>query len=452
MCLIVAPGVTPGIRLEREVFDYVYTRNNDGFGAMWTEDGRVNHFKTIGLSREAEWEKYNEQLDAFPDTIFHFRMRTHGRVSEALCHPFRILHKNRHGVDLFMMHNGVLSSFGSNLKAGQSDTTNFKDKILVPLLTRNPDALDDEEVMAGINKLTSGSRLIFLNSEGKVWRTSPGSWNDRYDLCLSNTYMLPEKKYVAPPTNTYSPAFDDDDLPWSEDDSNVITIGRPPNKKKEDRSLYNQYRTIKFQSGKVQSFWCAAVDDHFVRTENGLLFYDQGHGAMIKFDEHYVPKNKEKLVLSIDAYLNSPHSCDEEIDDESPAEEKGVTENEIMEQKLRYARLVHNTYDGDVIDREQLMADLLTMDRAEMHAMVREDSALSTVVMSELIDIVLEVNTWLASDPDMGEFAFDADRLVEYGKRENHIASMAAISDGRKKKRDLAKKAAEVKASVEQVA
>ncbi len=139
MCLIIAPGKDgKKALLPRDVFDYVYSKNDDGFGAMWTEDGKVNHFKTVGLSADEVYSTMEEYVERFPNVIFHMRYRTHGKVTPGLCHPFRVLHRSRHGKDLFFMHNGVLGSFGNDLKPGQSDTTNFKDKILVPLEKTEP--------------------------------------------------------------------------------------------------------------------------------------------------------------------------------------------------------------------------------------------------------------------------------------------------------------------------
>jgi hypothetical protein len=158
---------------------------------MWTENGRVQHIKALGLSREDEYaEDEAAHYREHPDVIFHMRLKTHGKVIPSLCHPFRILSKSRHGRDMFFMHNGVLSAYGNNLNYGQSDTTAFKDKLLVPLLSRNPEGLDDPAIMETIQKATSGSRLIFMDSEGNVWRTSPSQWNDNYGLTLSNTYMI----------------------------------------------------------------------------------------------------------------------------------------------------------------------------------------------------------------------------------------------------------------------
>jgi hypothetical protein len=198
MCLIIAPGKDgkPAL-LPRDVFDYAYSRNNDGYGAMWVEDGRVQHFKQTGLSADEIYSAMEERVARNPEAIFHMRLRTHGKVIPGLSHPFRILNKNRHGKDLFFMHNGVLSGFGSNLTYGMSDTTCFKDKMLIPLLTRDPDALDDPDVWGEINKMTRGSRLVFMDSDGKTYFTSPGSWNDRYGLNLSNTYMLPSEPVMG---------------------------------------------------------------------------------------------------------------------------------------------------------------------------------------------------------------------------------------------------------------
>lgn len=443
MCLIIAPG-RDGQKalLPRDVFNYSYSRNRDGFGAMWTEDGRVNHFKTLGLTEQETFDMMHEYADKFEDVIFHLRMKTHGKVVPALSHPFRILHKSRHGRDLFFMHNGVLGSFGNNLKYGQSDTTVFKDKILVPLLTRNPDALDDPEIIEALNKLTSGSRLIFLDSTGKTWRTSESSWNSRYGLTLSNTYMLPDEKYVAP-VNTYFPADDFDN------DDNVYTLGRPPVSGGGNK-VYNIIRIIK-ENGVEKRHWCAAFSDKLIQTESGKIYIDQGPGEMIYHTLHYVPSDQTFRHMTIaEAVADERYPQDTgsavmdtdvtgvvmpeyiEADEPDPLLWRDPSEdtppappaNNKLDEQLRYARLVHNCVGGNVELIGQLMADILAMGEKELASFVKEDAETATTVLTELFEIILTMNDEVN--------LFDADEMLENGKTANHGTSMKAISAARK--------------------
>lgn len=424
MCLIIAPGEDgKKALLPREVFDYVYNRNNDGFGAMWVEDGRVGHFKTLDLKGDEIYGMMEEYTERYPDVIFHMRYKTHGKIIPGLSHPFRILHKSRHGKDLFFMHNGVLGGFGNNLNYGQSDTTVFKDKILVPLLTRNPDALDDPETMAALNKLTSGSRLIFLDSEGKTWFTGESSWNERYGLKLSNDYMLP---YESRPTQ-------------------MSTIGKTTGSTKTTTTgQFIHFRKIE-QLGKSKGFWCSIPREGFVRTESGQLYKDAGTNKTIyheldlikKEDEHkhlavvYRPVTDDELNDDVPLTLVEPLEDDEPFDDDAyeSRKEEGPAP---LDQRLRYARLCHNLFGGTVTSREQLMADLIGMGEEELGDFVSEDSVNAHTVIAELVEMILEYNDELFKVDLKNEKIMDAEELMERADINYHQQAMKDITELRR--------------------
>ena len=467
MCLIIAPnGEGQKALLPREAFDYAYSRNKDGFGAMWTEDGRVNHFKSLGLSGDEIYAYMEEYVEKYPDVIFHLRLKTHGKVTPSLCHPFRILHKSRHGRDMFFMHNGILGAYGNGLTYGQSDTTSFKDKVLVPLLTRDPDALDDPAIMDSINKLTTGSRLVFMDSNGKVWRTSGATWNTEQGPLCSNTYMLPNKPYVPLVSSGYG------SYPNESDDGKVVTMGRPYSSVgqpiERDGLMYSVYRMI--EVGATQKpHWCAKVADGYLRTETGLLYKDRGDKVMLKHSLDYIPKDQEFQHLAgfrtievtptedddtryerlMEEAYNKAYG-DDSLDDDLPWDEDTLAEHTQMyakeekltttvgeqvanlDERLRYARLVHNTQGSGVMCREQLLGDLIGMSTDEMERFIKEDSTTAHVVMAELIEIVCEQNDWLSQDETLKELAFDAETVMSRGNLTNHQDNMRRISAMRK--------------------
>lgn len=475
MCLIIAPTKDGTIRalLPRDAFDYAYARNQDGFGAMWTEDGRVNHFKALGMEADQMYDYMQEYVERFPDVIFHLRLKTHGRITPSLCHPFRILHKNRHGKDLFFMHNGVLSSFGNRLTYGQSDTTAFKDKVLIPLLTRNPDALDDPAVMASIDKLTSGSRLIFMDSDGKVWRTSDYSWNEKWGPICSNNYMLPNR-----------PLISEQSYP---SEGNVVMIGGAGGPKEKNGLMYNIFRRID-KDNHIKSYWCAQVANGYIRTETGLLYKDRGTNVILKHEIDFIKKEDEfSLMVGWEAekdvvddsdryakYMEDAYKAadagEEFLDDGLPWDEDTLAKHTAqyssygdedeqetvgsavanLDSRLRYARLVHNTQGSGVESREQLIADLIGMAEEEMGSFIKEDPETSHVVMSELIEIICEQNDWIAQTPELKDLAFQTDEIIELGSLSHHQDSMKKISALRKARYQrmlAAKREAEEKAA-----
>lgn len=422
MCLIIAPGKdgTPAL-LPREAFNYTYQRNKDGFGAMWIEDGRVNHFKTLGLTEDEIYNTMEEYVERYPNIIFHMRLKTHGKVIPGLSHPFRILNKNRHGKDLFFMHNGVLSSFGNNLSYGQSDTTAFKDKMLVPLLTRDPDALDDPEVWDALNKLTSGSRLVFMDSDGNVKYTAENSWNDRYGLMLSNDYMIPYERKYYPPTKK-------DDAPSILTGTDMTVTGH-----------FVYFRNID-RGGVAEGHWCSCPKLGFVRTEAGLLYRDNGVNVKIYHATNYIPKNEEfkHLGLQIVPPVTPPvvandFDDDDPLFDDMPPFSVDTSEAPSSgpapeEQRLRYARLVNNTYADTVTSRVHLLADLIGMGDKEMLSFVDEDPQNATTVLAELIEMVIEYNDALwAVDPNHPKI-LNADEIIRLGQADYHRDAIQEVT------------------------
>lgn len=464
MCLIIAPGRDgKAALLPRDAFDFAYPRNDDGLGGMYVEDGRVKHFKLLGMKKDEEYEFMQKMVEEHPDIIFHMRYKTHGVIIPSLCHPFRILHKNRHGRDLFFMHNGILGNFGKDLRYGQSDTTNFKDKILIPLLTRNPDALDDPEIFGAIEKMTVGSRLLFLDSNGKVYRTSASSWNERYGLTLSNTYMLPSEPYKY-------------DSGWNKN------VKKLPSPDKKGDGPYTLFRRIKYEGGAENHIWCREIKKGWLRSEHGLLFRDQGAGITLNFQRDYVPKDKEFEALLEDAERkdNKQHdleddNCDcafcledkedkalEEIGadkkdfiiandddlDDVPFPEGDKSAEAFQTERLRYARIVHNCHSGNVVSRTHLMGDILGMDDKELLSFITEDPETSAVVLAELFEIILDQND-VIEDPE-GDFTFDMQTLHSRGSTENHKKSMEEISFLRRCAYESALKAKEAKETAEE--
>jgi hypothetical protein len=65
-------------------------------------------------------------------------MRTHGDIDLLNCHPYEILNRAEHGLDLWLMHNGVLAT-GNRADITKSDTWHYIQDYLKPMLASNPD-------------------------------------------------------------------------------------------------------------------------------------------------------------------------------------------------------------------------------------------------------------------------------------------------------------------------
>ncbi len=188
MCLLAVAPRKAAIR--RDLLQNAYDHNSDGWGIMYAKDGRViAHKEKSGM---AEFYEYWDGLPDRPNIAVHFRFGTSGPRDGEGCHPFKILSKDDGDtIDLYMMHNGVLSGrySGSEL---QSDTMEYCDDLtrqlrLAPALLRDKGWLyAQEEVLGNPNK------VVFLEGNGR-WtylNYDQGKKDEKTGVWYSNQYSL----------------------------------------------------------------------------------------------------------------------------------------------------------------------------------------------------------------------------------------------------------------------
>lgn len=195
------------------------SRNSDGVGVMYLEDGRVKTDKLVfeptdkTRTSEQEEQEYadfcNTYLQSKEKVVIHHRFKTHGKIDYPNTHPYRVLNIDEGDlIDLYMMHNGTLS-FGSS--PDYSDTYHFVEEVLRPILSNgNEHLLYREEFKKLLNSTVKGSKLVFLDSYGQVTiiNEDDGKWQEVKDgeggCWISNTYSLQKKHvYTSPYYSTY---------------------------------------------------------------------------------------------------------------------------------------------------------------------------------------------------------------------------------------------------------
>ncbi|MDE2099914.1 MAG: class II glutamine amidotransferase [Patescibacteria group bacterium] len=189
MCLIIhrpcnAPPIASGWLADFR------TRNSDGFGAWWIENGRIQIVKTMN---PLEIEPIIRKLETRNlEAGFHWRMATHGSEDIANVHPFPVPLNPKKPFALVLAHNGVLSEWApTKSKTGPNDTLNFIDEMFLPLCKRlgfngffaKGDNFDKEllEFIIGNNRLLLTHECLGFSKIG-------GSWTNWRGLWLSNTY------------------------------------------------------------------------------------------------------------------------------------------------------------------------------------------------------------------------------------------------------------------------
>lgn len=166
-----------------------YTSNPDGAGFMYAENKKL-HIEKGFFSFKSFYDAFKKHEDK--QTVIHFRIKTHGKIDTANCHPFAV--NNAIG----FVHNGVISGFGDS---DFSDTVRFNEQILRPLVNKWGNlALFQDPIIDLIESRIGYSKLVFLDRHGnhKIMNESKGVWDD--GVWFSNTSYKP---YVAPATPSW---------------------------------------------------------------------------------------------------------------------------------------------------------------------------------------------------------------------------------------------------------
>lgn len=142
--------------------------NPDGFGLMMSDGSGI--YADKGYSgKNNDPQEVMKFLEEFhnEEVFIHFRFKTKGGVSSEDCHPFRVY--NNFDREVFLMHNGTFSDYGSNTKV---DSQDFGEKVVAPLYetflksgVRNPlqDKMFDQVMHKFIN---SSSKVVLMDNTG----------------------------------------------------------------------------------------------------------------------------------------------------------------------------------------------------------------------------------------------------------------------------------------------
>jgi hypothetical protein len=167
--------------------------NSDGFGYMYydpIEDDIVAH-KGV-FTKDTTIVKMIQPLQD-KEICLHFRIKTHGEISNTACHPFRVTDKDKHGMTVYVMHNGTIH--GMVGKPTESDTQIFVNKYLHKLLKADPMLIEEPEFQDLIEaKIGRGNRLCFMYGKGKILRMNETLWDTHEGMRCSNKHFV----YRAP--------------------------------------------------------------------------------------------------------------------------------------------------------------------------------------------------------------------------------------------------------------
>ena len=184
--------------IDWDALEQGFRSNSDGSGfAVVHKDNVIIH---KGFFDFAEFKSALEPF-AKCQAAIHFRKATHGKKDGDNCHPFPV------SDGLAMIHNGVLDIQCD--EKHMSDTWHYCEYVIKPMASRDKDFfMHDDMVFLG-SQAISGSKFVFLRSDGmhSIWNEDDGHWNG--DTWYSNysyaghsthpfgsTSLLDEAKYA----------------------------------------------------------------------------------------------------------------------------------------------------------------------------------------------------------------------------------------------------------------
>ena len=189
MCLIIQ-ATKPEVITEN-MMNCAYLNNDDGFGLMFANKGKVHVHK---LGKPKSFKSINKLWDSYKNLDvpmgLHFRFNTNGESSKAMSHPYQILSKEESSRDLWLMHNGPQLPTPM-IDDNKSDTHQFVKWVLKPQLLNEPELLYNPDWQEMLSDMIGSDKLLFLDSkteEFTIINEDQGKTTD--DMWLSNTYSL----------------------------------------------------------------------------------------------------------------------------------------------------------------------------------------------------------------------------------------------------------------------
>lgn len=186
MCLLVTQSkISP--KLSHEWLKDFYSYNSDGIGVMRSNNGNLIIEKILPTDADDFINFYEKHIFGF-DCAFHLRMKTHGNIDLINCHPYEILNKTDHGIDLWLMHNGILHT-DNKADITKSDTWHYINDYLKPMLSNNPDFAFHPSFTALIgDHIGSSNKFVLMDNNGRLNCINQDQGVYWAGLWLSNTY------------------------------------------------------------------------------------------------------------------------------------------------------------------------------------------------------------------------------------------------------------------------
>lgn len=185
MCILIHHPINTQFAVE-QLQDF-YNKNPDGFGAIVKRGDTVEVIKSIGKVDEII-DLYMQQV-AKHEAIIHFRMKTHGDIDIANCHPYEVV------PGIYLAHNGILST-GNAADPKMSDTWHYIQDFLKPMLEHDPSLLFNVGFQRMIAEhIGNSNKFGFMDQSGRTVIINRTSGIDHQGVWYSNTYAWTPWKF-----------------------------------------------------------------------------------------------------------------------------------------------------------------------------------------------------------------------------------------------------------------
>lgn len=185
MCIIAA--LPANVEIDKETFMTCWDNNDDGFGMMYVDNGKVVIEKS--MIKKVAWRIYNRVRQHYPDSakVLHWRIGTHGTRDLFNCHPF-VIHQD----ELCFVHNGIITNVADDPLKLRSDTQMFNDLILKHL---PPTFYKDPVYIELIEEYIGLSKLVFLDKNNEIYIVKKRLGKMEGDVWFSNETYKKSRYY-----------------------------------------------------------------------------------------------------------------------------------------------------------------------------------------------------------------------------------------------------------------
>jgi hypothetical protein len=265
MCLLVTQSkISP--KLSHEWLKDFYSYNADGIGIMRSKNNQLIIEKILPKDADDFINFYEKHIYGY-ECAFHLRMKTHGNIDLINCHPYEILNKAEHGIDLWLMHNGILHT-DNKADITKSDTWHYIKNYLVPMLANNPDYAFTESFNEIISDhIGSSNKFVIMDNLGRQAVINQDQGVYWAGLWLSNTYAWSA-------SNTATETAENNLTLW---ESQIL---ENPDKPQLNYGYYNYGSYNNYSSDYYYQENSHNLDNNYIDNEIDLIvndFFDLGH-------------------------------------------------------------------------------------------------------------------------------------------------------------------------------